>query len=121
MSEGQSDHLKKCQECDSNTLVQTREYKWYCTPKAKYGEQPYWSLLNVSLCQECYNKTDPNATLRGWDWWDAYDDLHYNYMIQKDEKRHWDTITASILGFESVETLNKARELTRKVIEEEVK
>lgn len=98
---------QECFECDvKNQTVETRQYHW-----SRGGQEGF----EVKLCQTCYRKTDPSAHICGRDWWDAYDNLYFSYLMPKDEKAHWDAKTAQMLGFSSPDELNQARQITRKV------
>lgn len=76
-----------CHKCDKNDPIKMRSYKWYCEPRAKDKAKGYkteWTTFEIHLCDSCYLLTSNCDFVRGWDWWDACDDLDYNCLKKID-------------------------------------
>lgn len=84
-----SDHIE-CAECHTTTTsVVERTYSWNYQPKAKYNEAGGMRDFKIKLCGACYQKTPADYTVTGHDWWDAFDDLSFSFLIPQDERDYW--------------------------------
>ena len=70
----------KCFHCEGTEGVMKRSFQWHYRPRGKdiargeVGHSNY--MLSVSFCDKCYSRVE-GESVRGWDWWDAYDCLDY--------------------------------------------
>ena len=100
----------KCKHCDGKINVKTRYFDWYCTPKAKYNEEPYWTEFDINLCEECSSKTTECESLIGWDWWDAFDHLCCSYLYSQDYRDQIDAQNANFFKLSVEELRNNRKE-----------
>lgn len=71
----------KCHQCDSTDGVKYRKFNWDYRPRR--GSRSF-EILVVELCERCfsivydYSTESNNDYLIGYDWYDAYDGIHFD-------------------------------------------
>lgn len=70
--------LPPCYNCKAHG-ASPRDFDWHYRPRDKdvaRGAREEMRVFQVDLCSACYGKTWRVTVVRGWDWYEAYEDFY---------------------------------------------
>lgn len=101
--EVKEDEVVRCERCSSDDPAEQREVLWHVTVRAKRRgkDLPYDTVVHYTLCDYCDGllrySLGGNLEVKGWDWIDAVDSLHYVPQEVEDEYlRYWEEFSPEI-------------------------